>query len=93
MSLFAELSFDSHEIVSVTVTKGAGLSHQVVYLADQLQDWAVENLWEHRRSPVWPVCPDHPDSHPMRPSEDEGRAVWLCPATSRLVAEIGLLTP
>lgn len=35
-------------------------------LADQVQEWAVEALWSAGVPAVWPHCPRHPDSHPLR---------------------------
>lgn len=36
-------------------------------LADQLQEWEVEELAAAGRSATWPQCPLHPDSHPLSP--------------------------
>ena len=91
-SLCADLSFDGAGVVGIMTTKGATHSTQVADLADQIQDWAVDVLFSARRSPVWPRCPEHPDSHPLKPTESDGRAAWVCPVSSKVVAQIGLLT-
>jgi hypothetical protein len=53
------------------------------FLADQLQEWVIEEIWG-----AWPECPDH-----VHPLESQG-SVWLCPTTERVVATIGdLPTP
>jgi hypothetical protein len=40
---------------------------------------------------AWPACPDHPDSHPLKPGLGDGTAVWSCPVSGRPVASIGEL--
>jgi hypothetical protein len=74
----------------VSIAKGADRVHQVVSLADQVQEWAVEALSGSGRSPVWPECPEHPDSHPLRPVERSGAAVWVCPVTQNEIGTIGV---
>jgi hypothetical protein len=69
---------------------------QLANLADQVQEWAVEALWSIGRSAVWPQCPEHPDSHPLKPLvadeyTAEAAAVWQCPKSGRVVAPIGEL--
>lgn len=75
----------------VSITSGADRTDQVVSLADQVQDWAVEALWAARRSPVWPECPDHPDSHPLRAIKQNGLAIWVCPVSLSEICQIGSL--
>lgn len=69
---------------------------QLAHLADEVQEWAVEALWSIGRPAVWPHCPEHPGSHPLRPQvadqyTDSARAVWCCPRSGRVVAAIGEL--
>ena len=90
-SICAVLTMEGGGGVGVRITEGADRSRQVVDLADQIQDWAVEELWSAGRSPAWPTCPEHPDSHPLTPTEADSRAVWICPTTSKVVATIGHL--
>ncbi len=73
----------------VSITKSADRTDQVVSLADQVQDWAVEALSGSGRSPVWPECPEHPDSHPLRPIERSGAAFWVCPVSQDEISAIG----
>ena len=48
----------------VTVTISAGEAYRIYRVADQVQEWAIEELWP--ASPTnWPPCPMHPDSHPL----------------------------
>ena len=56
-------------------------------IADQVQDWAVEDRWERGEPAVWPECPAHPDSHPLRALG----GAWHCPKTGERVAAIGEL--
>ncbi len=67
------------------------LAFRVVQVADVFQEEIVEALWGLGRSAVWPECPDHPDSHPLKPVDLDGTAVWVCPRTERSVAPIGHL--
>lgn len=62
-------------------------------LADQVQEWEVEELAAAGRPATWPQCPDHPGSHPLSPGTNDGEAVWSCPASGRVVARIGALRP
>ncbi|WP_296601912.1 hypothetical protein [Nocardioides sp.] len=66
-------------------------AEQVVHLADQVQEWAVEELCAARRPTNWPRCPEHPDNHPMTPVVVDSRATWCCPRSGRAVVEIGRL--
>jgi hypothetical protein len=61
---------------------------QVASMADQLQDFVVEELAMTGSSPVWPECAVHPQSHPLKAAVDGGRAVWVCPRTNQEVVPI-----
>ena len=65
---------------------------QLAQLADQVQEWAVEELWNRGRSATWPECPFHPNSHPLEPAAVAGAALWRCPKTAERVAAIGALS-
>ncbi|MFT4296880.1 MAG: hypothetical protein QM582_15865 [Micropruina sp.] len=77
---------------------GAGVSvlgwesrcERIAAVADQVQDWAIMELWG-REPTNWPPCPRHPDSHPMTADCHEGAAVWRCPSDQVRVAEIATL--
>lgn len=69
----------------------APAADRLASLADQLQDWAVEALWSAGAPAVWPHCPQHPDSHPLKATVAEEAAVWACPKTGVTVARIGEL--
>jgi hypothetical protein len=62
-------------------------------LADQLQDWEVEELFAAGRPPTWPECPEHPDSHPLAPQARSDQAAWCCPASGHVISTIGALGP
>jgi hypothetical protein len=64
---------------------------QVVMVADQVQDWAVEELCSMGRSTSWPECPLHRNSHPLEAAADGTRAVWRCLKSGEVIAEIGAL--
>jgi hypothetical protein len=67
------------------------LAQRIASVADQVQDWVVEELCSIGRPTNWPPCPQHPHSHPLIAVEREGRAVWACPKTAGVVCEIGQL--
>jgi hypothetical protein len=60
-------------------------------LADQVQEWEVEELAAAGRSATWPECPQHPDSHPLAPQARGDQAVWCCPASGQVIGVIGTL--
>lgn len=57
-------------------------------LADTVQDCVMESR-KHWGKP-WPRCPDPTHHHPLDAS-DANTGSWICPATGRVVAEIGHL--
>ncbi len=59
-------------------------------LAEQVQSWKNDELIDAGRRP-WPACPDHDDCFALSPDSRAGIAVWLCPKTGRIIAEIGRL--
>ena len=74
----------------VSVDRRAPSAERVAAVADQIQEWAIEELWG--RAPTnWPRCPQHPDSHPMKATVQHQTAVWVCPVDEKLVALIGSL--
>jgi len=77
--------------VGVWVDTSLSEAKQVAMVADQVQEWVVEELAGTERATNWPQCPDHPRNHPMTASADGGTAMWRCPTSRRQVCEIGLL--
>lgn len=75
----------------VSVAGHQSAAEQLADVADQVQDWAVEELCAELEPAVWPECPAHPDSHPLRARVVKGVAVWSCPRTRRVIAPIGEL--
>jgi hypothetical protein len=62
------------------------------WVADTVQDAAIDALWGERKIPTWPECPDHPNTHPLKPElVDDTRAVWMCPTNLRVVCDVGRL--
>jgi hypothetical protein len=76
----------------IFVLAGERADAQVVALADQIQEWAVEQLWSEGKRATWPECPSHPDSHPLEPVVHDGSAVWRCPVSLAVVSVVGSLT-
>jgi hypothetical protein len=77
--------------MGIRIDLGEPRFRQVVALADQVQEWAVEALWMLGRPATWPSCPAHAASHPLAPVERAGRAVWECPIAQTVMGEIGTL--
>ncbi len=75
----------------VSAMTGEPLPQRIASVADQVQEWAVEELCSIGRPTNWPQCPQHPRSHPLSAVVREGRAVWSCPRTGFVAAEIGRL--
>lgn len=95
---------DDHEWLVTALTwwpdgSGAGISvrpydslaERVAFLADQFQENEVEALWAAGRPPVWPQCPNHPNSHPLGATVQDAVAVWMCQGTVT-IAPIGDLS-
>ncbi len=76
--------------VGVHVSRSLQGFERVAMVADQVQEWAIEELWG--QAPTnWPMYPHHPDSHPMTATTRDGTAVWACPADRGPFAPIGAL--
>ena len=60
-------------------------------LADQIQEWEVEELAAAARPATWPQCPRHPNTHPLAPEARGDRAEWCCPRTGQVIGAIGAL--
>ncbi len=76
----------------VSAMAGEPLPDRVASVADQVQEWAAEELCAVGRPTNWPACPDHPRIHPLSAVVRDGRAVWACPRTGPVICTIGQLT-
>jgi hypothetical protein len=78
--------------LGVWVELAASGSEQVAQLAEQVQEWEVEELCATGRSATWPECPEHPNTHPLEPVvTHEGAAIWRCPRSALAICAIGEL--
>jgi hypothetical protein len=76
--------------MGVQVQREQPFADQVAWLADQVQEWAVEDLWG--TAPTnWPPCPRHPTTHPLQVGVVSGAAWWSCPRDGVPVAQVGSL--
>jgi hypothetical protein len=66
-------------------------AERVSLLAEQIQNWAADQLHDAGRSPEWPVCPDHPASGRAFPQVIEESPVWICAETGHVISTIGYL--
>jgi hypothetical protein len=74
----------------ISVLAAGPRGDQLRDLAEQLQDWAGDVRADPERGP-WPDCPAHPGDHRLEPEAAGDTAVWWCPRTARVIAEIGAL--
>ena len=74
----------------VAVHRGRPPAEQVVDVADQVQEWAIEALWGSAPT-NWPRCPRHPTTHPMTARLQAAVAWWVCPHDGVPVSEVGRL--
>jgi hypothetical protein len=65
---------------------------QIADAAEQVQEIVIEALWHARRPVSWPMCPEHPTTHPLAVDIVEQRVVWSCPVTKTAFAEVGKLS-
>jgi hypothetical protein len=77
--------------MGVWVQTGQPFLAQVLALADQVQEWAVEALWKLNRAASWPACPHHPGRHPLAARTHGAEVVWSCPVLEERVSAIGSL--
>lgn len=77
--------------MGVSVRAEETSAEQIAWVAEQVQEWAWEQLWSEGRPTNWPVCPRHPDSHPMRATVVVADAAWICPNDHCFVVSIGAL--
>jgi hypothetical protein len=74
----------------VYVSRSAPAFERVAAMADQVQEWAIEEL--SGKAPTnWPRCPNHPSGHPMKPSTRDRAAVWVCPSDGTPFSPVGSL--
>jgi hypothetical protein len=85
------LRSDGEDALRVVLNPAGSPAHQIEMAVSQAQDWVIELLADHGRSPVWPGCGRHPDSHPLTVTVADGTAVWICPKTSGVIASVGSL--
>jgi hypothetical protein len=76
-------------VVGVYVLLSDSAIEQQVSMADQVQDWLVENIGGTATN--WPVCPEHPTTHPLTARAVADTPSWVCPVTGTVVAAIGAL--
>jgi hypothetical protein len=67
-------------------------AEQVTALAEQVQNWAADQLHDAGRPPEWPQCPQHPSPpHRLDPQLRDGRASWVCWQTGQVIWPVGEL--
>jgi hypothetical protein len=63
---------------------------RIAMVADQVQEWVIEELWS--TAPTnWPPCPDHPRTHPLTAKVVNGAAMWTCPTDGSPFVPVGAL--
>jgi hypothetical protein len=79
------------ERCGISVQASETTEQRIASLADQLQEPVVEGLPQFGLPAVWPECPEHQRSHPLRALVADGCACWVCPMTGNRVQQIGKL--
>lgn len=64
-------------------------SERIADMADQVQQWAIEDQLWRAGATNWPRCPAHPNAHPLQAAAVNDAAVWVCPQNRDVVAQIG----
>lgn len=77
----------------IWVLAGEDPEKQIASLADQLEERVVEGLPGIGLPAVWPECPEHPRTHPLKADVIDGNACWVCPRSGNRVQQIGALQP
>jgi hypothetical protein len=78
--------------MGVYVPRWLSAPEAVEWVADKVQEWAIEDRWG--TAPTnWPPCPHHPSTHPLTVSSHDGRPVWACPADGTVISPVGDLQP
>jgi hypothetical protein len=60
----------------ISVARSSPVVERIASVAEQVQQWAIEQLWSEGRSTNWPRYPLHPGSHPLRATVRAGSAWW-----------------
>ena len=76
--------------IGISVRLADAESDRIASVADQVQEWAIEEL-RIRSATNWPPCPHRPDAHPLAAVNRNGVARWACPSDSTAFAPIGSL--
>jgi hypothetical protein len=76
----------------ISVPLDSPAAEQVMWLAEQFQDWAADQLHDAGRPPEWPACPQHPiPPRRLEPEVRDGRASWVCLESGQVIWPIGEL--
>lgn len=66
-------------------------AEQLRSVADQVQEWAHEEMGRLEVPVAWPRCLAHPQTHPLTAVVVDESAWWECPVDHRQVSLIGHL--
>jgi hypothetical protein len=77
--------------LGVAIDASSSAPRQLRAVAEGLQESVIEEVLRLRGSAVWPECPAHLNSHPLDARVWDGHAIWACPRSDLVVAEIGYL--
>ena len=77
---------------AISVRLGIPPAAQVAELAEQVQNWAADQLHDAGLPAAWPACPEHPSRpHSLEPEVRDGAAVWICGESGEEIWAIGAL--
>jgi len=86
------ISTDGVSKAGITVDSALSLADRLAHTADAVADWLVECLPTAGYPALWPICPLHPNTHPLEARADHSTAAWICPKTNEPVARVGELS-
>ena len=75
----------------IVILKELPAPERVALLAEQIQNWAADQLHDASLYPEWPVCPIHPAAGRAHPEVRDAAAVWVCSQARHPISAIGSL--
>lgn len=73
----------------IVVMLADGEVERVMRVAEQVQEWVIEDLWSNGAPTNWPVCPHHRGTHPLAAAIRVGTVVWVCPSDGTAFSAVG----
>jgi hypothetical protein len=72
------LRFSDGSIAGIRVDLAATPAEQCAWIADQIQEYVIDDQLQGTDRTNWPPCPLHPRTHPLTPVAVGEQAAWTC---------------